>query len=354
MVCLTTFLIGRLESARAEMGTMAATAIVQILAAHFGDARSERGRLKDAALLLAAAASTPQAWTVSPTSGGVLTALAELEEAKASRKRAFHTLAAVHADLRERGVHLPSEAQRAAYAASTPVIAEKPWSQSALQWVQGELRPRDRVLDIGSSFGFLCGSGEYDCVAIDLAPAHSSVWEADFFALALDDSLGSSIRTEGQALRAVGGESFDAVVLSLVLSFLPTAELRREMLLRVRRCLRPTGVLLLVEKASLGKDREHLCQFQAAVEAAGFVAQKHAALAQLEGEKRKQRRHAFAWRFGLAEPRDAEGPRLPSDCVLNQTEQQAQESNDEGLAVHAQRGDDSTSKEQKLQGGLGC
>ena len=48
-------------------------------------------------------------------------------------------------------------------------------------------------------------------------------------------------------MEAVGAGSFDAAVLSLVLSFLPTAALRREMLARARRCLRPGGVLLLVE-----------------------------------------------------------------------------------------------------------
>ena len=61
-------------------------------------------------------------------------------------------------------------------------------------------------------------------------------------------SLGTAVRAdEGGRLEAVGAGSFDAAVLSLVLSFLPTAALRREMLARARRCLRPGGVLLLVE-----------------------------------------------------------------------------------------------------------
>ena len=74
-------------------------------------------------------------------------------------------LSKVHADLRARGAHLPTPEQRDAYAASTPLVAAKPWSQAALQWVRDELRPGDRVLDIGSSFGFLSGSRDIDCVA---------------------------------------------------------------------------------------------------------------------------------------------------------------------------------------------
>ena len=76
--------------------------------------------------------------------------------------------------------------------------------------VRDELRPGHRVLDIGSSFGFLCGS-DIDCVAFDLAPAHPDVWRADFFALEFDPDLGTDVRGDGKDLVAVGArvERFD-------------------------------------------------------------------------------------------------------------------------------------------------
>lgn len=71
-------------------------------------------------------------------------------------------------------------------------------------------------------------------MALDLAPAAPSVWRADFLQLQIEememeekdgDVFEINAHGELQTLRA---GAFDAVVLSLVLSFLPTPELRRD------------------------------------------------------------------------------------------------------------------------------
>lgn len=174
-----------------------------------------------------------------------------------------------------------------------------------MQWVLDELQllypevNEVRLLDVGSSYGAFALP---HCVALDLAPATPSVWQADFLQLKIEDTHGQSaaatfeLNSAGE-LRSLRCGAFDAVVLSLVLSFLPTPKMRREMLDRARRCLHSSGSLFVVEKASLcrdGRAKAAVEEFQESLEAPGFRCQKYSAVGTLVGERRSNG-HAHAW-----------------------------------------------------------
>ena len=81
-----------------------------------------------------------------------------------------------------------------------------------------------RLLDVGSCYNPIRNSPNapaFDCIAIDLHPAHHSVKKADF----LSDEL------------VLPGGSFDVVSMSLVLSYLPHHSMRRQMIRKARHLL---------------------------------------------------------------------------------------------------------------------
>jgi hypothetical protein len=136
-------------------------------------------------------------------------------------------------------------------------------------------RPRAlRLLDIGSCYNPFAdearyGSGRFEVTALDLWPGKPGVLRCDFLALALDPAasaprLGAYTAADGTAMAACVGlprDSFDVAVMSLVLSYLPSAAQRTEMVRRARALLKaPTaadpfraGLLLLVDAPSVSR-----------------------------------------------------------------------------------------------------
>ncbi|CAE8728156.1 unnamed protein product [Polarella glacialis] len=244
---------------------------------------------------------------------------------------------AIHAALRLRGEGRLTVQEAEVYSRAAPIVGSKAWSKETVRWVLSELQavalcrgPGEaelHLLDVGSSFGAFFGHPGLRCVALDLAPAHPEVWQADFFQLPilplpLQEGCRVLRSDDGSMLLALEAGSFDAVVLSLVLSFLPTPRLRRDMLDRVRKCLRTGGSLLLVEKAALaahgaaGLERRRA--FQEAVEAAGFVSQCCTSLGRLDGGRRP---HAHAWHLiAGSEPRLEPGPAFREDLACHEEE----------------------------------
>mmetsp|Transcript_159600 Transcript_159600/g.512136 ORF Transcript_159600/g.512136 Transcript_159600/m.512136 type:complete len:430 (+) Transcript_159600:80-1369(+) len=305
-------------------------------------ARRRTQRLGD--VLVAELKRQAPAWALEGSELEVRAALAELVARRAAAKEAFAVMHGVHASLRSRGAAVPSDAELEAYARSTLQVAAKSWSSDSQRWVldelgllgavagaaapaspaspppplAGETRRPVRLLDVGSSFGAFCGVDGVQCVAFDLAPATPTVLRADFLELPISTDLGEDVRIEGSNLLAVGAGSFDVVVMSLVLSFVPLPAHRRAMLDKARCCLRPSGSLFVIEKAALASGgraagRGQLDAFREGLEAAGFVARRYAALGRLEGGRKP---HAHAWRLvPEAEPRPHPGPWLREDVL---------------------------------------
>mmetsp|Transcript_81131 Transcript_81131/g.160798 ORF Transcript_81131/g.160798 Transcript_81131/m.160798 type:complete len:377 (+) Transcript_81131:97-1227(+) len=265
-------------------------------------------------------------WALEGSHSELCSALVQFKARKVQKVDAFETLRSIHDALRCRGMLQVTTEELEAYSKAAPVVGAKSWSREAVRWILQELgvdgavaaEPSNqplRLLDVGSSFGSFIGVIGVDCVALDLAPAHPQVWQADFLQLSIEDGLTAGMQSEGHRLLALASGSFDAVVLSLVLSFLPTPTLRREMLDRCRRCLRDGGSLLVVEKTALAAAGQagaaERAAFQKAVEAAGFFTVRYAAIGQLEGSKRP---HVHAWHLVTAsEAHAGSGPVFKDD-----------------------------------------
>ncbi|CAE7177352.1 Samtor, partial [Symbiodinium pilosum] len=232
---------------------------------------------------------------------------------KSARKDAFASLDEIHRRLRERRELRLTREELETYRHCAPIVGSKDWSKETVSWILNELRSEGMpewtelcLLDVGSSYGAFFGHG-FNVVALDLAPAHPEVLEGDFLQVEVAEAKELRKLDGAGRLLSLKAGGFDAVVMSLVLSFLPTPALRREMLDRARRCLRTGGALLLVEKTSLAPtDRTGTSQrqrFEEALLAAGFQSRRYAAVGRLEGDRRP---HAHAWHL-----KRTEGPVLP-------------------------------------------
>jgi hypothetical protein len=124
-----------------------------------------------------------------------------------------------------------------------------------------------RLLDVGSC-GFLFGEAEgFLCTALDLCPQDPRTFECDFLRLQVGPRHGPRREEGGSGASGAGGgasagrlvslpaASFDAVVFSLVFSYLPLAEQRAAMVAQARKLLIApagpfAGLLLLVDTHS--------------------------------------------------------------------------------------------------------
>ena len=101
-----------------------------------------------------------------------------------------------------------------------------------------------RILDVGACGTLFAGHSGVEATAIDLCPqeGNADVMQCDFLQLAVG-AEGSEKLVEpsdtfpGGALRQLPAASYDAVALSLVLSYLPTPTLRGAMIRKARRLL---------------------------------------------------------------------------------------------------------------------
>ena len=205
-----------------------------------------------------------------------------------------------------------------------------------------------RILDVGSCYNPIAKSQfaeAFDTTAIDLYPADDSVLQCNFLDLEVrgpttnssssnssSSSGSSSISTSAEihvenvvmapqsaasrrssVLKWLPEASFDAVSMSLVLSYLPTPTERLEMIRKARQLLVPpgfnsqphrAGILLIVEKVSIfGKEyesdgdivgpnrRELLSQWKQAISGEGFELLFH----RVNVGSGNRRYHAFAF-----------------------------------------------------------
>ncbi|CAL1153559.1 unnamed protein product [Cladocopium goreaui] len=311
---LLAFLQRRFRQGGAEHETILLQAVEEVCAEETGQDVSERQFCQQLRVVGVALAEeiekTKPSWAIEGQEVAVVAEeLRQMRRRRQLAKEAFAAQEAIHQLLRERQQLWLSDEELEIYRRSAPVVGSKSWSKATVQWVLDELEVLTpgaagdiRLLDVGSSYG--AWDSLPKSLALDLAPAAPSVWRADFLQLQIEememeekdgDVFEINAHGELQTLRA---GAFDAVVLSLVLSFLPTPELRREMLDRARRCLRlsPPGSLFVIEKTSLCRDTAQSARekFQKALEAAGFQCQKYSAVGTLDGDSRPNR-HAHAW-----------------------------------------------------------
>ncbi|CAF1355368.1 unnamed protein product [Rotaria sordida] len=96
---------------------------------------------------------------------------------------------------------------------------------------------RPRVLDVGSCYNAFSSFNDLETIAIDIAPADESVHRIDF------------LRLPQPPLISI--HSFDAIIFSLVLDYLPTCRQRLSACLIAHQLLTCLGLLLIVEPDSI-------------------------------------------------------------------------------------------------------
>lgn len=177
--------------------------------------------------------------------------------------------------------------------------------------------PPVSLLDVGSCTNpFLRFPYLVEPVALDLRPSDGAegVIQADFFEVPiLEPEEGERPRGKEGVIMSKDGRiegivagSFDVVVLSLVLSYVPDARKRAEMVARARRCLRDDrGLLIVVEVGSVLASSswyqgDAASDWSHAIETAGFYTKRFE-----EDVKESGRKHiALQWVFETAPLRD--------------------------------------------------
>jgi len=103
-----------------------------------------------------------------------------------------------------------------------------------------------KLIDVGSCGSYFVGSDGLDVTALDLQPqaGHPSVLQCDFLELEITPKgtlphIEPSDACIAGSLRSLATGSFDVVVMSLVLSYLPLPTQRTAMVAQARRLLRP-------------------------------------------------------------------------------------------------------------------
>ena len=152
-----------------------------------------------------------------------------------------------------------------------------------------------RLLDVGSCWDFYreyerksTHFGSCKVVAFDLAPEDGAenVLEGDFlnaqFFDRIEDENGAetllktSSSSSSKRLEGLKLSSFNIVVLSLVLTYVPTPENRFQMIINARKCLKGDGdgLLMIIEPHGFDKSKENLVAktWQKTIESVGFKA----------------------------------------------------------------------------------
>lgn len=124
------------------------------------------------------------------------------------------------------------------------------------------------ILDIGSCYNYFLSSKNanlFEIVAFDLCPAHESVFRGDFLKIHIGDRFHAdaecdlSISNSEYRIVELPMNRFDAITLSLVLSYLPSFRERELVVEKARKLLVSSsgpnlhhqGLLVIAEKASI-------------------------------------------------------------------------------------------------------
>jgi len=138
-----------------------------------------------------------------------------------------------------------------------------------------------KLLDVGSCFNPFSKFSIFSCLAIDLTPATKDVLQCDFLTLKINDLHCGETDDLSDAIFSL--ESFDIVVFSLVLEYLPSADQRVEFCFKARKLLRRNGLLIIItpDSKSLQHNAPMIKSWKRALEQIGFIRIKYDKLTHL-------------------------------------------------------------------------
>ena len=141
-----------------------------------------------------------------------------------------------------------------------------------------------KLLDVGSCHdAFRSLLEDHEVVALDLKPAVSSCYVADFLQIDahapdhvgfVTEKCGAGTGNDSKKLISIPSHHFDVLVMSLVLSYLPSAAQRYEIISHARKFLKTGGLLSLLIAKSVAAKRTRdvvLENWRRAIEGLGFV-----------------------------------------------------------------------------------
>lgn len=102
-----------------------------------------------------------------------------------------------------------------------------------------------RVLDVGSCYNPFQKFSKFDVVAVDIAPASNDVQECDFLDLKILERGSKPLNFSGK-ITELSAASFDVVVFSLLLEYLPSCKQRYICCSNASRVLTPGGILCII------------------------------------------------------------------------------------------------------------
>ncbi|XP_055321247.1 S-adenosylmethionine sensor upstream of mTORC1 [Sitodiplosis mosellana] len=104
-----------------------------------------------------------------------------------------------------------------------------------------------KLLDVGSCYNPFKPFPEFEVTAVDIAPAIEEVFECDFLNVELGDSIETSSNdSKSQILSKLRINSYDVVVFSLLLEYLPTSEQRLKCCEKACKLLTDEGILCII------------------------------------------------------------------------------------------------------------
>lgn len=106
---------------------------------------------------------------------------------------------------------------------------------------QSNLNGRLKLLDVGSCYNPFLQYDEFDVTAIDIAPANPEVIECDFLSATV---YADSTASTGSVILQTA--SYDIVVFSMLLEYMPTSGQRMVCCQKAYDLLRPEGVLIVI------------------------------------------------------------------------------------------------------------
>lgn len=101
------------------------------------------------------------------------------------------------------------------------------------------------LLDVGSCYNPFGNIVEFNVTAIDIAPAVPEVLQCDFLNLEVTDAAQQTLQLNG-TIKALPATSFDVIVFSLLLEYLPTSDQRIRCCEKALALLRPEGLLIII------------------------------------------------------------------------------------------------------------
>lgn len=127
--------------------------------------------------------------------------------------------------------------------------AESASATIAMEFEKRSAEPKIKLLDVGSCYNPFSKFDEFDVTAIDIAPAVDDVIECDFLNVEViagtDDAEASAVDDDSKLI-ALRENTYDAIVFSLLLEYMPASEQRICCCEKAYRLLRPEGILIII------------------------------------------------------------------------------------------------------------